>query len=118
MSKLNYIKIIIHLLIVLSVVNSHSVSAQVQSQIPKRIQKQFLKARQSYVSLDWKAAEEQLWDILDKNPALLSAAVNRREELWDNIMWATDTSTGYFSPGSNTTGPQNGSAVSWLNGSA
>ena len=46
-----------------------------------------------------------IWDvsggcrhIIDKEPNLFSAAVNKRDELWNNIMWATDTSTGYFAP--------------------
>lgn len=36
--------------------------------------------------------------ILEKNPALLSAALNHHSELWNSIMWATDISSPFFRP--------------------
>ena len=64
MKGFNKIKLVLMFLTVIPVVNSTLLSAQDRAEVPKRIQKQFEKARELYMGLEWELAEAQLKEIL------------------------------------------------------
>ena len=73
MKVFNKIKLVLMFLTVIPVVNSTLLSAQDRAEVPKRIQKQFEKARELYMGLEWELAEAQLKEILKKSPNYIDA---------------------------------------------